>query len=352
VKGLAAKIAVAGVGNLASVFMQGLKFYSGDERRGLWHPKVAGLRPKDIEVVAAFDIDPRKVGLELSQAAFAPPNVARRYIAIPKTKVVVNSGISNGDAAPHLKGVKLEKADSEDVARKLDDSGAEMLVNLISSGSTASSGDYARAALRAGCAFVNCTPSLVLKNSKLVTEFRRSKLPLVGDDLMSQFGGTVFHKGLLGLMVKRGVKVTKSYQLDVGGGSETLNTIDEGIKLAKRAVKTTAVSSEVPYKFETIAGTTDFVDYMGNDRTSYFWFEGTTFMDSDISVDIYLRSSDGANGGNVLFDVIRATYRCMKGKSLGAVEEICAYGFKSPPRPMKFDEAYDRFAALYVRQAS
>ncbi len=343
------KIALVGVGNFASVFMQGLKFYSGDERRGLWHSNVAGLRPKDIQVVAAFDIDSRKVGIELSRAIFASPNVARRYIDLPKTTVIVGPGISKGDIPPHLNGARLERGTTEEVARQIGDSSAEMVVNLISSGSTPSSEEYARAALKAGCAYVNCTPSLVLRNRKLVADFQKAKLPLIGDDLMSQFGGTIFHKGLLGLMVKRGVKVSKSYQLDVGGGSETLNTIDEGIKMAKREVKTTAVASEVPYKFETIAGTTDFVDYMGNDRTSYFWFEGSTFMNSDISVDIYLRSSDGANGGNVLLDVIRATYRCMKGGRLGTAGEICAYGFKSPPKPMRFDEAYAKFAALYIR---
>jgi len=346
---LAVKIALAGVGNSASVFVQGLKYYSGSEHRGLWHPNVAGLRPKDLQVVATFDVDSRKVGLELSKAIFAPPNVARRYLAVPKGRVMVDAGISKGDAAPHLRSVRLEKSGSDDVAKKLVESGADLLVNLISSGSVASSEEYARAALKAGCGFINCTPSLVLKNNKLVADFQRAKLPLVGDDLMSQFGGTIFHKGLLGLMVKRGIKISKSYQLDVGGGSETLNTIDETIKMAKREVKTTTVASEVPYKFETVAGTTDFVDYMGNDRTSYFWFEGSTFMESGVSVDIYLRSSDGANAGNVLFDVIRATYRCMKLGKMGTVGEICAYGFKSPPKLMHYDEAYTKFSALYVR---
>ena len=346
---LAAKIALAGVGNCASVFVQGLRFYSGDERRGLWHPNVAGLRPRDLEVVAAFDVDSRKVGLELYKAIFAQPNVARRYLSLPRSRVTVEAGISKGDAAPHLKDVRLTKSSAEEVAKRLEESGANMLVNVISSGSTPSSEEYARAALRAGCAFINCTPSLVQRNNKLVADFQRAKLPLVGDDLMSQFGGTIFHKGLLALMVKRGIKVSKSYQLDVGGGSETLNTIDEAIKMAKREVKTTAVASEVPYGFETIAGTTDYVDYMGNDRTSYFWFEGSAFMDAGISVDIYLRSSDGANAGNVLFDVIRATHRCMKVGKIGTVGEICAYGFKSPPKPMHHDEAYTKFAALYVR---
>ncbi len=346
---LAAKIAIAGVGNCAAVVVQGLKFYSGSEHRGLWHPTVAGMKARDLQVVAAFDVDSRKVGLELSKAIFAPPNVARRYLSVPRGKVVVDPGISRGDAAPHLKDVRLEKSSTEDIARRLEESGADILVNMISSGSNTSAEEYARAALRAKCGFINCTPSLLLRNNKLVADFMKAKLPLVGDDLMSQFGGTIFHKGLLGLMVKRGIKVSKSYQLDVGGGSETLNTIDEGIKMAKREVKTSAVASEVPYKFETIAGTTDFVDYMGNDRTSYFWFEGSTFMESGISVDIYLRSSDGANAGNVLLDVVRATYRCMKVGKLGTIGEICAYGFKSPPKQMHYDEAYTKFAALYVR---
>jgi len=349
VTALAVKIAIAGVGNCASVFMQGLRFYSRDERRGLWHPRVAGLKPKDLQIVAAFDVDSRKVGLELSKAIFAPPNVARRYLSVPKGKVTVEAGISKGDAAPHLRSVRLEKSGTDEVAKGIEASGADLLLNLISSGSVASSEEYARASLRAGCGFINCTPSLVLRNNKLVADFQKEKLPLIGDDLMSQFGGTIFHKGLLGLMVKRGVKVSKSYQLDVGGGSETLNTIDEGIKMAKRDVKTTTVASEVPYKFETIAGTTDFVDYMGNDRTSYFWFEGSTFMDGGISVDIYLRSSDGANAGNVLLDVVRAAYRCKQIGKLGTVGEICAYGFKSPPKPMHYDEAYTKFAALYIR---
>ena len=343
------KIAIAGVGNCASVLVQGLKFYSGNERRGLWHPNVAGLKPKDLQLVSAFDIDSRKVGLELSRAIFTPPNVAKRYVTVPKSGVVVEAGISREDVAPHLRSARLEKSGVDELAKKLEASGADLLLNLISAGSLASSEEYARAALRGGCGFINCTPSLVLRNNKLVADFQKAKLPLIGDDLMSQFGGTVFHKGLLGLMVQRGVRVSKSYQLDVGGGSETLNTIDEEIKMAKREVKTTTVAAEVPYKFETIAGTTDFVDYMGNDRTSYFWFEGSTFMGTGVSVDIYLRSSDGANAGNVLFDVVRAAYRCKRLGKVGTVGEICAYGFKSPPRPMHYGEAYTKFAALYVR---
>ena len=342
------KVAIAGVGNCAAVFLQGLRFYSGKDAKGLWHPKVAGLRPSDIEIVAAFDVDPRKAGKELTRAAFAPPNVAKRYLDVPKSGIKVGPGIVKGDPAPHLKEVKPATAKPQDVVQRLKNAGTDILLNLISSGSDPATEEYAYAAARANCAFVNCTPTLLLKRKKIVSVFRKAKLPLVGDDLMSQFGGTVFHRGLLGLMVGRGVKISKSYQLDVGGGSETLNTIDEEIKMAKRQVKTTSVAAEVPYTFETIAGTTDYVDYMGNDRTSYFWFEGSAFMDSGISVDVYLRSSDGANAGNILFDVLRATYQSMNSGKLGAVGDICAYGFKSPPKPVHFDEAYSRFAAKFV----
>jgi myo-inositol-1-phosphate synthase len=108
------------------------------------------------------------------------------------------------------------------------------------------------------------------------------------------------------------------------------------------------VASEVPYKFETIAGTTDFVDYMGNDRTSYFWVEGDSFLGSEITVDVYLRSSDGANAGNILFDVLRATFASERTRKLKGVEEICAYGFKSPPRKEHFEEAYGRFVKAFV----
>jgi myo-inositol-1-phosphate synthase len=307
------------------------------------------MRVRDLEFVAAFDIDGRRVGKSLNEALFSPPNVARRY-ADPKTsKVKVAPGISVGDVAPHLRSEKLVTANQHQVAKQLEEAGADTLLNLISSGSDGSSEAYALAALDAGCAFVNCTPSLVMRRKSLAARFARAKLPLVGDDLMSQFGGTIFHKGLLSLMADRGVKISKSYQLDVGGGSETLNTMDEGIKMAKRSVKTTSVAAEVPYKFETIAGTTDYVDYMGNDRTSYFWAQGNGFLGSDVTIDVYLRTSDGANAGNVLFDVLRATRHVLKTRRLSSVQSICSYGFKSPPRQVHFEDALGEFVEAFVK---
>jgi myo-inositol-1-phosphate synthase len=342
------KVAVAGVGNCASVFIQGLKYYSRGEKSGLWHPTVAGLKASDIELVAAFDVDAKKVGSDVSKAVFVEPNVAKAYVDLPVMGLKVSPGISKGDVAPHLERSRLITSGRGAVSKVLKSAGADLLLNIISSGSDRSSEEYALAALDAGCSFVNCTPSLLMQRPRLVAAFARARLPLIGDDLMSQFGGTLFHRGLLNLMVNRGVRISKSYQLDVGGGSETFNTINEDIKMAKRKVKTSSVAEEVPYEFETVAGTTDFVDYMGNDRTSYFWTEGKGFMNTSLTIDVYLRSSDGPNAGNVLFDVIRSTYRAAKTGKLGTINEICAYGFKSPPKPMRFNEAYQRFASVFV----
>ncbi len=347
---MSVKVAVVGIGNATSILLQGLNFYGqASNKQGLWHPSIGGLHVKDIEVVGAFDIDRRKVGMDLSEAIFAQPNVARRHVKVARTGVRVKPAISSPDLPPHLTGQKLKVTNLGHFTEALRDSGAKVLLNLISSGTDASTRAYAGAALQAGCSFVNCTPTLLLKDSKLVRQFEKSGLVIAGDDLMSQFGGTVFHKGLLSLMVDRGIKISKSYQLDVGGGSETFNTMNEVIKSAKRKVKTTSVASEVPYQFETVAGTTDFVDYMGNERTSYFWVEGSGFLNTDVGIDIYLRSSDGANAGNILLDVLRAIPVATKSRRVGAVDEICGYGFKSPPRPVHFDDAYRVFDRTFVR---
>jgi myo-inositol-1-phosphate synthase len=253
------------------------------------------------------------------------------------------------DKPPHLSSENLSYTEPSNFVRELENSGANILVNLSSSGTENSTQAYAEAALKAGCSFINCTPTVLIKNRKLVSAYSKSKLVIVGDDLMSQFGGTVFHKGLVNLMIKRGVKLTKSYQLDVGGGTETYNTIDERIKMVKRSLKTSSVASEVPYSFETVAGTTDYVDYMGNNRTSYFWVEGTIFLGSKVTVDVYLRTSDGANAGNILLDVIRAVCSSKSKGRYGVEEAICSYGFKSPSKKVSFEKGYTMFYQRYVK---
>ncbi|MHB8566018.1 MAG: inositol-3-phosphate synthase [Nitrososphaerales archaeon] len=337
------RVGVLGVGNVASVLVQSL---GSKKIEGVWHPVIGGRKVSDIEIVAAFDIDRNKVGKDLSEAIFAAPNVSPKISPVHETGVTVQAGIHCGDVPPHLKESCVEN--NPGVANLLRDSRADIVLNLIPSGMQETSKAYAEVALSAGCSFVNATPATIACDSRLAKRFAKATLVLVGDDLMSQFGGTAFHKGILEFINSRGLKIGKSYQLDVGGGSETLNTIREEVKAAKRDIKSRAISAEVPHEFETVAGTTDYVDYMGNNRTSYFWISAKSFFGSETKVDVYLRTNDGTNAANVIFDVIRAVDKSKQRKAFGAPKEICDYGFKKLGKPTLLKEALTAFRAKYI----
>lgn len=335
------RLALIGVGNVASAFVQ--MIYAGDVK-GIWHERIGGYARTDLKIVGAFDIDARKVGHDLSEAIFAEPNVTPRFSEVGQTGIVVQPGIANLEIPKHIIGTPVK---SDDFGQLLKACQADVVLNLIPSGMHETSYQYAEAASRAGCSFVNATPAPVATDTALVGRFENAGLVIVGDDLLSQFGGTAFHKGILDFMNSRGLRLEKSYQLDVGGGSETLNTINEEIKLDKREIKTGSISEEIPYKFETVAGTTDYVDYMGNNRTSYFWVQAKTLFDSDIKIDVYLRTNDGANAGNILLDVTRAVSKAKSEKRYGSPQEICDYGFKKPSHPALLRKAHEEFFARY-----
>jgi myo-inositol-1-phosphate synthase len=234
------------------------------------------------------------------------------------------------------------------IADSLKNKKADILLNLISSGNDTASKEYAEAAVSGGCSFVNTTPTKLVNDSKIVAKYSDAGAIIAGDDLMSQFGGTAFHRGILDIMNSRGIRVKKSYQLDVGGGMETLNTLGEDLRAVKRNVKTEAIALEVPYSIESVAGTTDYVDFMGNSRTSYYWIEGEQFLGSSVRFDIYLKTTDGPNGASVLVDIIRAT-KAAKDKGQNGLENtICAFGFKNPPKKQKLSQAYGEFRQKYV----
>jgi myo-inositol-1-phosphate synthase len=346
------RVALIGVGNSASVFVQGLICCRGKGKViGLWHPDLGGYSGDDVEVVEAFDINPAKIGLDISEAMFVKPNAGRKYADVGKLGVQVRRGFLL-DRLPEKvsKLIGVEGIiDGGDVSAVLKNSRVDAVLNLIPSGLDKTSQYYAEAALQAGCSLINCTPSLIAGDPDLVSAFEDKKLLVVGDDMMSQFGGTVFHKGILDFMDGRGVRAVRSYQLDVGGGAETLNTVDEKNKAVKRDIKTSSISIEVPYDMEIVAGTTEYVDYMGNDRTSYYLVSGKGFLGSPIRMDIYLRSSDGPNAANTLLDIVRSAQISREKGRYGAPNEICAYGFKRPPTPIKLDEAYQRFSETYLQ---
>ena len=334
------RVAVIGVGNVGATFVQGIDYYSNSKNTvGLWHQKVAGFKPSDIRVVSAFDVSSAKVGRNLAQVAAD----SVKYHDVRDSKVTVNPGLLLDSFAGADKPVTASAAE---FAKELKNSGAQVVLNLISSGMDRTSAEYAKAALAAGASFVNATPARIA-NSPLASKFAAKKLVLAGDDLLSQFGGTAFHKGMIDFMVERGVHVSKSYQLDVGGSEETRRTMDERIKMLKRGVKTGSIGVEAPYKFESVAGTTEYTDFLGDSRNSYYWMSSEGFMGARIIMDLTLRTSDGANAGNVLLDVVRAA-RAKGANVKKATEVINAYGFKKPSKGAKIRQAYTSFVEMFA----
>jgi myo-inositol-1-phosphate synthase len=341
------KVALIGVGNCASAFIQGLNYYGkftkDEECVGLRNPRLGGLTPRDIQVVAAFDVDERKVGKDLAEAIFAEPNNAPKVSDVPSTGVIVSKGpLLDGVGKSAQPFVHVSPEPDANAAEILKSMGAEVVVNLLPSGAAEASKWYAEQALAAGCAFVNATPNFIASDAAWAKRFETAGLPLVGDDLVDQAGSTALHKTLLKLLSMNGVKITETYQLDVGGGTESLDTLDR-TRDAKRTIKTQSVASSLPYKTEVVAGSTDYVDFLQNNRDSYFWISGTYFCNAPFQIDLKFSTVDAPNAGSVLFDVVRAAKLALEKKVKGAVLPVCAYGFKRPPQMMPLETAEKEF---------
>jgi myo-inositol-1-phosphate synthase len=348
------KVALIGVGNCASAFVQGLQYYgklAEKDSVGLRNTNLGGLTTRDIQVVAAFDVDQHKVGKDLAEAVFAVPNNAPKVADVPLTGVVVQKGSlldGLGDCTKNV--VQVSDAPDADVAAALKASGAEVVVNLLPSGAVEASRWYAEQALAAGCAFVNATPNFVASDAAWAKRFEDAGLPLVGDDLVDQVGSTALHKTLLKLLSKSGVRISETYQLDVGGGAESLDTLDRS-RDAKRAIKTKSVAASLPYKAEVVAGSTDYVDFLENKRDSYFWISGSYFCAAPMRIDLKFSTVDAPNAGSVLFDIVRAVKLALDKKLKGAVLPVCAYAFKRPPQLVPLETAEEMFTNFVKENA-
>ena len=341
------KVALVGVGNCASALIQGLQYYghceNDEESIGLRHLILGRFHPRDIQIVAAFDIDSRKVGKDLSEAIFAPPNNAPKIVDVPQSNVIVQKGPVLDGVGEYTKNVVQISTQREvDVAKILKENSAEIVLNLLPSGAAKASHWYAEQTLKAKCTFVNATPTFIASDAKWAKRFEEAGLPLVGDDLMDQVGSTTLHKVLLNLLSMHGVRITETYQLDVGGGTESLDTLERTREL-KRTVKTRSVEGALPYKAEVVAGSTDYVDFLQNRRDSYFWIRGIYFCKTPMQIDLKLSTVDAPNAGSVLFDVIRAAKIALDRKMKGSVLPICAYAFKHPPQMVSFETAEKMF---------
>ncbi len=340
-------LAIVGVGNAASALIQGIEYYKARNNNiGLLHPTLAGYHISDIDVVAAFDISSKKVGKYLHNAIVE--NEFPLQVSIPELEIKVLMGeILDGVIDETRNIISPSQVPPVDVEKSLKESNAEIMLCLLPSGADTAVKYYADMALKAGCAFINATPSTIAGDKEYARKFNDAGLPLIGDDLQDQYGATIVHKMILQQMLNQGVHIKESYALDVGGGAESLNTIHRSRKL-KREIKSRTVSSSLKIDAPIVAGTSDYVPHMGNARNSMLWIVGQGFLGSEIIMDIKIQTQDGPNGGAILADIIRATKIALHQGSSGSINEISGYGFKNPPKGSISPEVAAKELAQFV----
>ena len=351
------KVAIAGVGNCASALLQGISFYGNsyinenkeisdvnDTPEGLIAYSLGGIRPGDIEFVAAFDVIESKVGRDLSDAIFANPNNTIKISDVPSTGIKVQKGkVLDGVGRRLNERVKISDSPAADVSKLLRESGAEILINYLPVGSREATQYYVEQCLDAGVSFINAIPVFIASTPKWQKAFADKNLICAGDDVMSQLGATVLHKTLVKLFVDRGVRVDETYQLNVGGDMDFYNMLDEERLEDKRISKTSAVAAMAPYEVPMRIGPSDFVGFLANDKVCYISLRGRYFGKVPIEVDVKLKVVDAYNSAGVMIDAIRGTKMAIDRGITGQLDSVSAYCFKHPPVQKPYLEAKNSF---------
>jgi len=332
------KVAIAGVGNCASALVQGIEYYKNakdnSEVPGLMHVNFGGYHIRDIDFVAAFDVNKLKIGRDLSEAIFAEPNCCVRFANMPNLGVKVLPGPILDGVAEHMKvpfNVYSGDEDPVDVADVLKESQADMLLNFLPVGSFRGTRHYAQACLEAGCAFVNCIPEFISSEPEWARKFEDAGLPVAGDDVKSQIGATIVHRALIDLLVSRGIRIERTYQLNVGGNTDFLNMTTEGRLETKRESKISALTSMVPYKIEVWAGPNGYISFLEDNKICHIYIQGRKFGDIPVVIDLKLSVQDSPNSAGMVIDVVRATKLALDRGVKGSLTSISSYAFKHPP---------------------
>ncbi len=350
------RIAIAGVGNCASSLVQGIEHYrgrDGGDAVGLMHWSLGGYLPSDIEVVAAFDIDARKVGKDLSEAVFALPNCTAVFCGdIPRTGVTVRMGRVLDGFSGHMKdyGEKYTfvlsgepEPTGEDVVKALRDSGAEMLLNYLPVGSEEAVRFYARCAIEAGVGFVNNMPVFIASDPEWARRFEERGLPLIGDDIKAQLGATITHRTLSDLFEKRGVKLERTYQLNTGGNTDFLNMLNRSRLVSKKKSKTEAVQSILAHRLQDEdihIGPSDYVPWQKDNKVCFIRMEGRLFGDVPMNLELRLSVEDSPNSAGVAIDAVRCMRLALDRGRAGVLASPSAYFMKHPPEQHRDDDAY------------
>ncbi len=352
----AIKIAIVGVGNCASALVQGLQYYQDKnpgEAIGLMHWDIGGFKPADIRVVAAFDIDQRKVGRDLHEAIFAPPNCTTVFCyELGQSGTIVHMGRILDGVSEHMKDhprhrtffpADLDQPDQNKVVSILKESGAEIMLNYLPVGSEEATRFYAECALQAGMGFVNNIPVFIASDPQWSERFAQKGVPIIGDDIKSQLGATIAHRVLTDLFRKRGVKLERTYQLNTGGNTDFLNMLNRHRLSSKKISKTEAVQAVTAHRLDSDdihIGPSDYVPWQNDNKVCFIRMEGKLFGDVPMNLEMRLSVEDSPNSAGVAIDAIRCAKLALDNGIGGALEAPSAYFCKHPPRQFTDDEAY------------
>lgn len=344
------RVGVVGVGNCASAFIQGLTHYADapadDPPPGLMHVELGGYHIRDIELASAFDVHAAKVGHDLGQAIWAPPNNTIRFAEPGELGVEVMRGHTLDGIGRYVAGdVEESEARPVDVAEVLRRTGTEILVSYLPVGSQQASEYYAEQALAAGCAFVNCIPVFIASDPKWAKRFAQREIPIIGDDIKSQVGATIIHRVLANLFRERGVRIDRTYQLNFGGNTDFKNMLERERLQSKKISKTQAVTSQfdVPLAPDDIhVGPSDFVPWLHDRKWAHIRVEGTTFGGAPLNVELKLEVWDSPNSAGVVIDAVRCAKLGLDRGLGGPLLGPSSYFMKSPPEQYTDGEARER----------
>jgi myo-inositol-1-phosphate synthase len=350
-------VAIVGVGNCASSLVQGVHYYRDAEDEseipGLMHVNLGGYHIRDINFVAAFDVDANKVGKDLGTAIFTEPNNTYKFADVPREMgVVVSRGRTLDGLGLYLSEV-IQKAPppSEDVVKILKDTRAHVLINYLPVGSEEATKWYVEQAMQAGCAIVNCMPVFIGSDPTgyWPQRLREANVPIIGDDIKSQVGATIVHRTLAHLFMNRGVRIDHTYQLNFGGNTDFLNMLERTRLISKKISKTQSVASQIEYEMPTDdihIGPSDHVPWLGDRKWAYIRLEGTSFGDVPLNVELKLEVWDSPNSAGVVIDAVRCAKLALDRGLKGPIVEPSACFMKSPPRQFTDEQAHANLEAF------
>lgn len=349
------KIAIVGIGNCASSLIQGIEYYrnkKADESVGLMHFDLGGYLPSDIQVVAAIDIDQRKVGKPVGEAIFEKPNNTTVFCTETENhKAIVKMGAVLDGVSEHMKNVPVDRTfvvskdkeySKEEIVNLLKESDAEILVNYLPVGSEKATEFYAECAIDAGVGFINNIPVFIASNPVWSAKFDKAGIPLIGDDIKAQLGATITHRILTDLFRKRGVKLERTYQLNTGGNTDFLNMKNHNRLSSKKISKTEAVQSVAAerLKDENIhIGPSDYVPFQNDNKVCFLRMEGSMFGDIPMNLELRLSVEDSPNSAGVAIDTIRLMKLALDRNLGGLLYSPSSFFCKHPPKQFSDDDA-------------